>query len=215
MPTWVFHNLGLKLLSLCLAVFLWAVVLGEQKIEVTVNEPLDLEIPPNLFTVNEPVDIVEVRLRGPKTLVTSLSAREVSMSQFPVTLVEGENTIPIREDMIRVPRGIEVVGVNPQRVRIVLEAASEREIDVSPRVEGSPPEGFVVRRVTPVPPRVRLVGPSSELRRITRLRTLPIPLAGQTASFSTRALLEPVGRRVRVENSTPIVVEVEIGQEKS
>jgi hypothetical protein len=215
MRTWVFDNLGLKLLSVCLAVFLWAVVLGEQKVEVTVNEPLDLDIPPHLYLVNNPVDVVEVRLRGPKTLVTSLSAREISMNQIPVTLVEGENVIPIRDDMIRVPRGVAVVAVSPQRVRVVLEAAGEREIEVSPRVEGNPPDGFVVRRVTSVPSRVRMVGPTSELRRITRVRTLPISLTGQTASFSTRVLLEPVGLRVRVEDGVPIVVEVEIGQKKS
>jgi hypothetical protein len=215
MRTWVFDNLGLKLLSVCLAVFLWAVVLGEQKVEVTVNEPLDLDVPPNLFLVNNPVDVVEVRLRGPKTLVTSLSARDISMNQIPVTLVEGENVIPIRDDMIRVPRGVAVVAVSPQRVRVVLEAAGEREIEVSPRVEGNPPDGFVVRRVTSVPSRVRMVGPTSELRRITRVRTLPISLTGQTASFSTRVLLEPVGLRVRVEDGVPIVVEVEIGQKKS
>jgi hypothetical protein len=215
MRTWVFDNVGLKLLSVGLAVFLWAVVLGEQKVEVTVNEPLDLDSPPNLFLLNSPVDVVEVRLRGPKTLVTSLSAREVSMNQLPVALVEGENVIPIREDMISVPRGVQVVGVSPQRVRVVLEAAGEREIEVSPRVEGSPPDGFVVRRVTSVPARVRMVGPTSELRRITRVRTLPISLTGQTVSFSTRVLLEPVGRRVRVEDGVPIVVEVEIGQKRS
>lgn len=215
MRTWVLENLGLKLLSLFLAVFLWAVVLGEQKVEVTVNEPLEFDIPQNLFLANDPGDTVEVRLRGPKTLVTSLTAREVTMSQPPVTLVEGENIIPIRDDMIRVPRGVQVVGVNPQRVRVVLEAATEREIEVSPRVEGSPPDGFVVRRVTSVPLRVRMVGPTSELRRITRVRTLPINLTGQTASFSARVLLEPVGRRVRVEDNASIIVEVEIGPKKS
>ena len=215
MRTWVFDNLGLKLLSLFLAAFLWAVVLGEQKVEVTVNEPLDFDIPPNLFLVNDPVDVVEVRLRGPKTLVTSLTAREVTMSQPPVMLVEGENTVPIREDMIRVPRGVQVMAVNPQRVRVVLEAATEREIEVSPRVEGRPPDGFVVRRVTSVPPRVRMVGPTSELRRITWVRTLPINVTGQTASFSARVLLEPVGRRVRVEDNAAIIVEVEIGHKKS
>jgi hypothetical protein len=215
MRTWIFDNLGLKLLSVCLAVFLWAVVLGEQKVEVTVNEPLDLDIPSNLFLANNPIDMLEVRLRGPKTFVTSLTAREVSMRPLPAALVEGENVIPIREDMIRVPRGVEVVAVSPQRVRVVLEPAGEREIEVSPRVEGNPPDGFVVRRVTSVPPRVRMVGPTSELRRIARVRTLPISLTGQTASFSTRVLLEPVGRRVRVEDSVPITVEIEIGQKPS
>ncbi len=215
MRTWLTHNLGLKLLSLFLAVALWAVVLGEQKVDITVNVPLNLDPPSNLFLVNFPTDALEVRLRGPKTLVTSLTPREVTLGELPVKLAEGENTIPIREDMIRVPRGIQVVEVSPRRVRMVLEAAIEREVEVSPYVEGSPPDGFMVRRVASIPPRVRMVGPTSELRRITRVRTLPVNLAGRTESFSTRVLLEPVGRQVRVEDDVSIIVEVEIGQKKS
>jgi YbbR domain-containing protein len=215
MRTWVTHNLGLKVLSLLLAMLLWVVVLGEQKVDVTVNVPLNLEVPPNLFLVNFPPDALEVQLRGPKTLVTSLPPREITVGQLPVKLGEGDNVIPIREDLIQVPRGIQVVEVSPRRVRVVLDAAIEREVEISPRVEGNPPEGFVVRRVTANPPRVRLVGPTSELERLTRVRTLPINLSGHTASFSTRVLLEPVGRQVRVDNSISIVVEIEIGQKRS
>jgi YbbR domain-containing protein len=215
MPTWVLHNSGLKLLSLFLAVLLWVVVLGEQKVDVTVNVPLNFDLPQNLFLVNFPTDALEVHLRGPKTLVTSATPREITFGGLPKKLVEGENIIPIREDMFRVPRGIQVVDVSPRRVRVVLDAAVEREVEISPRVEGNPPEGFVVRRVTATPSRVRMVGPTSELQRITRVRTLPINLRGQTASFSTRALLEPVGRQVRLDDSISIVVEVEIGQRRS
>jgi YbbR domain-containing protein len=215
MRTWVLRNLGLKLLSLFLAVLLWAVVLGEQKVEVTVNVPLDLNVPPGLFLVNDPTDTLEVHLWGPKTLVTSLTPREITMGELPVKLVEGENIIPIRDDMIRVPRGIQVVEVSPRRVRVVLEGSVEREVEISPHVEGSLPDGYVLRRVTSIPPRVRMVGPISELQRISRVRTLPISLSGRTASFSTRALLEPVGRRVRTEDPVSIIVEVEIGQKKS
>ena len=215
MRTWVFHNLGLKLLSLFLAAVLWVVVLGEQKVELTINVPLDLEVPTNLFLVNDPADQLEIRVRGPKTLVTSLSSGDIRVSDMQVRLVEGETTIPIREESIRVPRGIQVVDVSPRRVRVVLEAAAEREVEISPRVEGSPPDGYVVRRVTTIPPRVRMVGPTSELQRITRVRTLPISLKGQTGSFSARVLLEPVGRHVRVDESAAIVVEVEIGERKS
>jgi hypothetical protein len=60
-----------------------------------------------------------------------------------------------------------------------------------------------------------MVGPASEIRRITRVHTLPINLTGQTTSFSARVLLEPVGRRVRVQDSAAVTVEVEIGQKPS
>jgi YbbR domain-containing protein len=215
MPTWVRHNLGLKLFSLFLAALLWVVVLGEQKVEVTIGVPLDLNFPADLFLVNDPTDQLEVRVRGPRTLVTSLASRDLRVSEIPIKFVEGETTIPIRDEFVRVPRGVQVVDVNPRRVRVVLEAAVEREVEIHPRIEGSPPEGYMVRRVTTIPPRVRMVGPNSELRRITRVRTLPISLTGQTASFSARVLLESVGRHVRLEDGAPIVVEVEIGQRTS
>jgi YbbR domain-containing protein len=215
MRRWVFNNLGLKLLSLFLAALLWAVVLGEQKVEVTVDVPLHLDVPPKLFVVNDPPDTIEVRLRGPKTLVTSVTAREISLAELPVKLVEGENTISVREELIRVPRGIQVVDVSPRRVRVVLEPTVEREVEISPRLEGSPPDGYAVQGVTANPPRVRMVGPASELARITRVRTLPVSVAGKTAPFATRALLEPVGRLVRVEDNVAIMVQVDIGPKKS
>jgi YbbR domain-containing protein len=123
--------------------------------------------------------------------------------------------LPIREESFRIPRGIQVVDVSPRRVRVVLERAVEREVEVNPRVEGRPPDGYAVRQVTANPSRVRMVGPASELTRITRVRTLPISVTGQTASFSARALLEPVGRQVRVEDSVPIIVQVDIEERKS
>jgi len=215
MRRWLYDNLGLKLLSLVLAAVLWAVVLGEQKVEVTVNVPVRLDVPQRLLLVNDPADTLEVRLRGPKTLVTSVTAREISVGEWPVKLNEGENTIPIREALIRVPRSIQVVDVSPRRVRIVLERAVERDVEISPRVEGSPPDGYVVRQVTANPSRVRMVGPAGELARITRVRTLPISVMGHKAPFSTRALLEPPGRLVRVEDDVTIVIQVDIEQKKS
>ena len=215
MRKWLLHNLGLKLLSLALAGFLWIVVLGEQKVEVTLHVPLQLALPQDLFLANDPADALDIHLRGPKTLVTSLAPREVTLGELPVKWAEGENIIPIRPDLIRVPRGIQVVGVTPPRVRVVLEAAVEREVEISPRTEGTPPEGYFVRRVVSVPARIRMVGPTSEIRRITRVHTLPISLTGQTTSFSARVLLEPVGRQVQVRDSAVVTVEVEIGQRPS
>jgi YbbR domain-containing protein len=215
MRKWVLHNLGLKLVSVFLAIFLWVVVLGEQKVDVTVNVPLTLTLPAALMLVNDLPESLEVHLRGPKTLVTSLAPREVTFSEPPGKLVEGENFIPIREDMVRVPRGIQVMDVAPHRIRVVLEALSERDIEVSPRVEGVPAAGFVVRRVISVPARVRMSGPTSEIRRLTQVRTLPVNLSGQMASFSVRVLLEPVGRQIRIQDGAPIVVEVEIDAKRS
>jgi YbbR domain-containing protein len=216
MRTWLLENLGLKLLSVALAVFLWAVVVGEQKVEVTMNIPLEMKgLPRNLVMVNEPPDTLGVRVRGPKTLVSTLSPSEIVLEGLPGNFVEGENVIAIRPDMVQVPRGIDVVDVALHRVRVVLDAVVEREVEVSPRVEGAPAKGYVVKQVTSSPPRIRMAGPRSDLRRLTRIYTVPINLDGHSSSFTTRAMLEPVGRQVRALDDTPIIVAVEIGMAKS
>ncbi|HSC71525.1 MAG TPA: CdaR family protein [Candidatus Methylomirabilis sp.] len=213
---WMLNNLGLKLLSVILAVLLWAVVLGEQKVEVTISIPLELkDLPRNMVLVNEPTDTLHVRLRGPGTLVTTLGPREVAFAGLPKTFAEGENLVPIQPGSVRVPRGIQVMEVNPTRLRVVLDAIVEREIEVSPRVEGTPARGFVVKRVTSSPARIRMTGPKTELRRLSRVYTLPINLEGHRASFTTRAMLEPPGRQIRTVEETPIIVGVEIASRKS
>ena len=216
MRAWLLDNLGLKLLAVILAIFLWAVVVGEQKVEVTMNVPLEIKgLPRDLVMVNEPTDMLEIRVRGPKTLVSTVSPSEIVLEGLPKKFEEGENLIPIRPEMVHVPRGIEVVDITPHRVRVVLEAIVEREVEVSPRVEGTPPKGFVVKQVTSSPPRIRMTGPKSDLRRLTRVYTVPINLDGHSASFTTRAMLEPVGRQVRALDDTPIIVAVEIGTQRS
>jgi hypothetical protein len=216
MRTRLFENLGLKLLSVVLAVFLWAVVVGEQKVEVVMSVPFEIAgIPRDLLLVNEPTDRLEVRVRGPKTLISTLSSSEIGVEGLSKRLVEGENFIPIHPEMVRVPRGIEVVAVNPHRVRLLLDAMVEREVEVTPRVEGTPPKGFIVKRVTSTPRRIRMAGPRSDLGRLTRIYTVPINLEGRDTSFSARVILEPMGRQLRALDDTPIIVAVEIGMAKS
>ena len=209
-------NLGLKLLSVGLAFFLWAVVVGEQKVEVSLTIPLEIKgLPRTLALVNDPPESLEVRLRGPRTLVATLAPREVVLEGMPRTFKEGDLMIPIRPEMVRVPRGIEVVEAVPHRVRVVLDAVVEREVEVTPRIEGTPAKGYVVERVTSTPQRIRLAGPKGDLRRVTRVYTVPINLDGHSASFSARAILEPAGRQVHAVDRVPIIVAVEIGRKKS
>lgn len=207
---WLLENLGLKLLSLGLACLLWAVVLGEQKVEVSIDLPLELAIPADLALVNDPPETLEIQLRGPRTLVRTAVPREVALQRLAPKLVEGENVIPIRREMVQAPRGIEVVGVLPQRLRLILEPLTEREVEVSPRIQGAPPEGYAVQQVTVSPARVRLAGPAGALRRVARVHTFPVGLQGQTGPFTAKVLLEPPALPVRLQGEGMISVRVEI-----
>jgi YbbR domain-containing protein len=213
---WLLDNLGLKFLSLVLAVFLWLVVMSEQKVDLTLNLPLEFRsIPRSLYLVNDVPSMVRVRLRGPKSLIQNLSPGEVALDESARGLVEGENILAIAPDAVLVPRGIEVAGVEPHRVRVVLEGSAEREIEVFARLDGAPASGFAVQHVVVTPARIWVAGPKSAVARLRRLPTTAIRLDEQKASFTAQAMLEPPGNQVRLLHETPITVSVEIARKPS
>jgi YbbR domain-containing protein len=164
--------------------------------------------------VSDAPESLEIHLRGPRTLVTTLSRRDIMPSALAAQYTEGENIIQVRREAIRVPRGIQVMDVTPRRIRLVLESVIEQEVEVQPRLEGRPADGFTVRRVTASPARVRLVGPVSEVRRLTKISTHPVSLDGRRASFSVQAMLETQGRQVRAQDDL-VTVQVDIAAKRS
>jgi YbbR domain-containing protein len=182
---------------------------------VTISIPFELSPPDRLVLVNDPPETLQVHLRGPRTLVTSLSPSEVELAKLGGKLAEGENILSIPPSAIRVPRGIDVLAVDPQRVRIVLEGMVERAVEVRPHLEGSLPDGFVLRGAIPTPARVTVAGPRSQVRRLSTISTTPISLDGHTASFTTKVALESAGSQIRVSESPSISVLVDIAARRS
>lgn len=210
-----FDNLGLKLASLGLAFALWMVVAGEQRDERTLNVPLTLaRLPNNTALLNAPGDVVTVQLRGPKSLVSGLSPDEVDVNLDLSPLKEGENLVALKIDQVDVPRGVEVVHVSPKWVRLVLESVTERTVRVVARVEGNTASGYYVKRALVHPDRIRLVGPKSEVNRLSKVFTSAISIEGRSHDFGVTTSLEPVGKLIKVDGPTLVQVSVEIRKQQ-
>jgi YbbR domain-containing protein len=208
----LFHNLGLKLFSLGLAFALWLVVAGEQRIDQALSAPLRVtKLPEGLALGNEPGGAVTVKVRGPKSVVSSLAADEVEVELDLSRLKEGEHLLPIKADQVRVPRGVEVQQIAPSRVRLVLEPVTEREVRVEARVEGTPAPGHYLKRARVHPDRVRVVGPRSAVARVTQVYTSAVSIDGRSRDFAAAAALEPVGHAVKLAGVETVQVSVEIG----
>lgn len=207
----LFDNLGLKLASLGLAFALWMVVAGEQRDERTLNAPLALApLPKNTTLLNVSGDFVTVQVRGPKSLISSLSPDEVDVNLDLSTLKEGENLVAVKADQVDVPRGVEVVQISPKSVRLVLESVTERTVRVAARVEGNPADGYYLKRASTHPDRIRLVGPRSEVNRLETIYTSAVNVEGLSHDFGAMIALEPVGKLIKVEGPALVRVSVEI-----
>ena len=59
----VFRHIGLKLLSLALALLLWSLVAGQKEAERSLRVPLEFQnMPPSLEMIGEPPSSVDVRV---------------------------------------------------------------------------------------------------------------------------------------------------------
>ena len=209
-------NLGLKTLALGLAVVLWFVVMGEQRAERVVSTRVEFrDVPQGLVVVSRTDGGILLKLQGPKRVLADLALDEVIVSLGARDLREGQARVPLSPSDIRgLPTGVEVAEVSPRSLRLRLEARLEREVEVAPRIEGTPGLGFVVRGAVAEPRTVRVEGPRTEVRALARAFTLPVNVDGRTQGFAARTALEPVDGQVRFVGEAPIRVSVEIGPQR-
>lgn len=176
-----FRNLGLKFLSICIAALLWLVVAGERVVERVMRAPVEMQnLPEGLELVGNPPDTVEVRLRGPSGALSRMAAGDMAAVIDLGTARPGRRLFHITQGNVSVPYGMEVVQVGPATLTMEFEMSGVRVVPVEPDVEGHPPAGYEVTRVTSDPETVEVAGPESALKRLRAAITEPVSVADQT-----------------------------------
>jgi hypothetical protein len=205
------RHIGLKMLSIGLAVLLWVLVSGEQLVERALRVPLEFtNVPAKLELVGEAPPTVEVRVRGssgalgrigPGELVAVLELRDARPPQklFHLTPMD-----------VRTPFGVEVVQVTPSSISMKFEPSTSKRVPIVPSVEGEPASGFVIGTVTADPPTVDLVGAGSALDSVTEAITEPVSVMGKSAPVTEVVAVGSPDPSVRLlaAQTTKVVVNV-------
>ena len=140
-----FRHLGLKLLSVGLAVLLWMAVSGEQTVERGLRVSLELQqFPPGLEIQGEPLSTVDVRVRGASGTLGRLSPGDVVAVMDLRAARVGHRLFHLTPEQVRAPFGVEVVQVTPPTVALMFEKSATRQVPVVPEVDGKPAPGYVV-----------------------------------------------------------------------
>jgi YbbR domain-containing protein len=205
----IFHNFGLKILSLILAVGLWLAVARDPVAEVAVNVPIEFQnIPQSLEINTENVPTAQVRVRGPARLIRQLRSNDVHVQVDLTGAQPGERTFDLTARQIREPRDLEVVQVVPSQFHISFDARSMRQVEVRPRVTGSFASGLRVAKVVADPSTITIMGPRTRVERLDAASTDPIDASGvmTSQSFSTNVYVaDPL---IQVVHPVPIRVTV-------
>jgi YbbR domain-containing protein len=116
---------------------------------------------------------------------------------------------------IILPQGIKVDGFQPSAIPIRLEEILERQVEVEPKLEGKPADGFEVYSIYPSKGSVAVRGPASRVNALQKVSTESIWLAGQRQSFTAANVALDVPDP-KVDLLEPMVnVAIEIGERRT
>jgi len=124
---WPFQHLGLKALSLALAVILWMMVAGEETVDRGLRVPLEMQqFPAGLQIRGETPSTVDVRVRGTSGLLSRLAPGDVVAVLDVGDAKAGRRQFQLTPDRVRVPFGVEVVQVTPETVAMDFERSDAK-----------------------------------------------------------------------------------------
>lgn len=147
--------------------------------EISLGVPVELHnLPPEMEVVRGPVERVDVRMSGPRRVVSRVSQLGIYIPLDLMGAAEGETTFELFTSDIKVPERITVTRVSPSSVTVLLERTVKKKVRIIVPVEGTPMEGFKVLKAVITPEVMEIKGPRSRMADISSLYTAPISVEG-------------------------------------
>jgi hypothetical protein len=202
-------NLGLKFLSLVLALTVFLLVNTDRDREISARVGVSYTLPADKVLVSERITEVRVSVRGPWRRLRRFDEREIDRIDLDLRSTH-DGEIAITSDMVRVPSGLTVTSITPRTLRVAFEKRVEKTVEVTPVIAGRPLHGFEVK--TPVkvdPPTVKAGGAEGVIKALTALRTREIRVDGRKEDFLVETQLVPPDG-VDVDLAGPVSVMVEL-----
>ncbi len=206
---WISDNRKLKILSLALGMILWFLISGQHKMELGLIASLRFDnIPPSLMMVNEPVDSLDVRVVGPRTVLFKLVEERLVYPLDLTGVQAGQTSFAIQPERFKLPMGVELSRVNPSNITIVLDTIVSKQVPVRVELVGTPPEGYKLGRVGSIPSTVVLRGAKNAIFPIDQVSTEPISVIDSQGLIQREVALSV--SRISLESVTPQTVKATV-----
>jgi YbbR domain-containing protein len=182
--------------------------------EADIFIPVDSEkIPEGLIVTNGPFTGIEVHVRGPKSIIRTLSDLKIQYTIDLSGVNIGVNFIPIHQAKIPLPNGISILKINPDSITVKVENEIKKKLPVNISLTGKPAKGFMVVGSKAKPMSVILRGSEDTLSQMDKVSTQPINIKGLSGSFKKEVALDLVENLKLVDSSKIILANVFIEEQ--
>jgi YbbR domain-containing protein len=177
-------NLVYRIISIVLAVILWAWVTAEKNpIKETLLEvPLETRQLTSELMVAEKPSLVKVRVQGREHTLDNLTSRDIQVYVDLSSARPGANIEPIE---IALPKGVELVSATPSKASVIIDQVSEVQLPITIKVVGEAADGYQVLEPAVDPSEILVAGPKSILDRIGEVQ-VSVSLTRQRESYLER-----------------------------
>jgi len=208
-------NLIPKSVSFILVCVLWVFIGGQPRAEIWMTVPLEYRnMPANMEIVGDLINRVEVGIRGPRTLISSVSPDQLKAHVDLSQSTSGVNHVRLTPDNVRAPLGTEITKVVPSFVRLRLEDIKSRSVPVKAHLVGKLPRPLRLKGVVVEPPEVVLQGPAGSLKKVREVFTEPVDLGEVKENLQISVALEITPPQLRLAPDQPSQVTVYLRVEK-
>jgi len=203
------EELPLKIVSLVIALTLFVIVRTDREASTGIYVKVIYALPTDRVLVSDPISEVRVGVRGSWTRLARLEDRGVE--PIRVDLKDARDGLLHFDDaMIKLPAGLRVASISPAEVQLKFEPRAVREVAVEPVLEGQPADGFQLGTVVATPRVVRIEGPRSVVKGLSRIRTRPVKVTGAKEVVEADVELEAEPAHSRYLDVAQVAVRVDI-----
>ncbi len=190
------RNIGLKILSLVIAIGLWTFVNAGQRSAIeSMQVPVTYHgLAQGLVIVNHPIDFVKIQVMGPRTLLSLLDPERLAVKLDLSSIGPGQASFKITPAMFDIPRQTSVTSVSPSDVMLDVDRIVRRDVPVRLVVQGKVAKGYAVQSAKVQPPTVRVIGPSRYVDALEAIFSEPVDVTGVSSDVDrTVNLRNPSG----------------------
>lgn len=205
---------GLRALALGIAIALWFSISLEDRealSERLVEAGVSYDRPLGLIILNQEQS-VRVRVRGSSKQVRELNPYQVNVQVELARSAPGIFNVNLSSENVLLPEGLEVVSIEPNVIRVEIEAEVTQRLPVVPKMTGEPAAGSVVEEPVVFPNQVLVSGPKSLIERTESLETASISLDGHALTFDVEVPVIPPDPLVRIVQPTRVTVRIPMRQ---
>lgn len=207
----VTNNIGLKLISILLAVILWLVVVNVDNPQTTVSFTSTATIMNEgiitdngkVYEILDESDAIRFSVTGPRSIVEGLSASDFSVVADMNKIDLDLGLVPVEVVAERYTSKLSV-SIKTTNVHVSIENVDTQQFAISATASGEPRTGYALGEVSCDPATITITGPGSVLERIDRV-VANVEIGG---FYATRAqtvlpkLYDKNGRRIVSSNVT-------------